>query len=180
MAAITGAISICVRVFHSLLLMNRSSSCMILLAFVCCVHLHLHLHVFQSLTAGPAWRWKMGRNDESVAAFGRDARGGNDRAWRPAWVWRAKVFILYTSYSARFSLYSILSHPSILYIILYSLYPLWDILITLSKYIHVWSSFEAFIRTNLMVQSKFNLDFWFVSYSIFFLCLASGTRHCPP
>jgi hypothetical protein len=25
-----------------------------------------------------------------------------------------------------------------------------------------------------MVQSKFNLDFWFVSYSIFFLCLASG------
>jgi hypothetical protein len=25
-----------------------------------------------------------------------------------------------------------------------------------------------------MVQSKFNLDFWFVSYNIFFLCLASG------
>jgi hypothetical protein len=27
--------------------------------------------------------------------------------------------------------------------------------------------FEGFIETNLMVQSKFNLDFWFVSYNIF-------------
>jgi hypothetical protein len=48
-----------------------------------------------------------------------------------------------------------------------SLYPLWDPLVTLSKYIHVWSSFKGFIETNLMVKSKFNLDFWFVSYSIF-------------
>jgi hypothetical protein len=32
----------------------------------------------------------------------------------------------------------------------------------------VWSSFEGFIETNLMVQSKFNLNFWFVSYNIFF------------
>jgi hypothetical protein len=31
--------------------------------------------------------------------------------------------------------------------------------VTLSKYIHVWSSFEGFIETNLMVRSKFNLDF---------------------
>jgi hypothetical protein len=29
-----------------------------------------------------------------------------------------------------------------------------------------------------MVQSKFNLNFWFVSYIIFSLCLASGARHC--
>jgi hypothetical protein len=27
---------------------------------------------------------------------------------------------------------------------------------------------------NLIVQSKFNLEFWFVSYSIFPLCLVSG------
>jgi hypothetical protein len=40
-------------------------------------------------------------------------------------------------------------------------------LITLSKYIHVRSCFEEFIETNLMVQSEFHLDFWFVSYSIF-------------
>jgi hypothetical protein len=40
-------------------------------------------------------------------------------------------------------------------------------LITLSKYIHVTSCFEVFIETNLMVQSKFNLVFWFVSYNIF-------------
>jgi hypothetical protein len=33
-----------------------------------------------------------------------------------------------------------------------------DTLVTLSKYIHVLSSFEGFIETNLMVQSKFNLD----------------------
>jgi hypothetical protein len=39
--------------------------------------------------------------------------------------------------------------------------------ITLSKYIHVTSCFEVFIETNLMVQSKFNLVFWFVSYNIF-------------
>jgi hypothetical protein len=48
------------------------------------------------------------------------------------------IFILYTSCSAKFSpLYSILPYPSILYIILYSLYLLWDLLVTLSKYIHV-------------------------------------------
>jgi hypothetical protein len=40
------------------------------------------------------------------------------------------------------------------------LYSLWDPLITLSKHIHVWSSFEGFIESNLMVQSKFNLDFF--------------------
>jgi hypothetical protein len=40
-------------------------------------------------------------------------------------------------------------------------------LITLSKYIHVRSSFEKFIETNSMVQSKFNLGFWFVNYNIF-------------
>jgi hypothetical protein len=55
---------------------------------------------------------------------------------------------------------SILPHPSILY-------PLWGPLITLSKYIHMRSCFEEFIKTNLMVQSKFHLDFWFVSYNIF-------------
>jgi hypothetical protein len=75
---------------------------------------------------------------------------------------------LYTSWSVRLSsLYLILSHSSILYITLYPLYLLWDTLVTLSKYIHVWSSFEGFIETNLIVQSKFNLDFWSVSYSIF-------------
>jgi hypothetical protein len=88
------------------------------------------------------------------------------------------VFMLYTSESARLSpLYLILPHPFILYIILYPLYLLWDPFITLSKYIHAWSSFEGFIETNLMMKLKFNLDFWFISYSIFFLCLASGVRH---
>jgi hypothetical protein len=65
---------------------------------------------------------------------------------------------------SRFSpLYSFLLHPSILYIILY---PMWGPLVTLSKYIHVRSSFEELIKTNLMVQSEFNLGFWFVSYNI--------------
>jgi hypothetical protein len=39
--------------------------------------------------------------------------------------------------------------------------------VTLSKYIHVTFCFEVFIATNLMVQSKFNLVLWFVSYNIF-------------
>jgi hypothetical protein len=69
------------------------------------------------------------------------------------------------SWSSKFHpLYQFLPHSSILYIILY---PLWGPLITLSKYIHVKSSFEGFIATNLMVQSKFNFAFWFVSYNIF-------------
>jgi hypothetical protein len=63
-----------------------------------------------------------------------------------------------------FFLYLILPHPSILYIILYSL---WGPLVTLSKYIHVTSYFEVFIETNLMIQSKFNLVLWFTSYNIF-------------
>jgi hypothetical protein len=50
--------------------------------------------------------------------------------------------------------YTVFPHPSILYIILY---PLWGPLVTLSKYIHMTSCFEVFIKTNLMVQSKFNL-----------------------
>jgi hypothetical protein len=33
----------------------------------------------------------------------------------------------------------------------------------------VRSSFKEFIETNLMVQSEFNLVFWFVSYKIFLL-----------
>jgi hypothetical protein len=48
-------------------------------------------------------------------------------------------------------------------------YPLWGPLVTLSKYIHVRSSFKVFIETDLMVQSKFNLVFWFVSYNIFYM-----------
>jgi hypothetical protein len=47
-------------------------------------------------------------------------------------------------------------HLSILCI---TLYPLWDPLVTLSKYIHVTSCFKIFIKTNLMVQSKFNCVF---------------------
>jgi hypothetical protein len=42
----------------------------------------------------------------------------------------------------------------------------------------VRSSFEEFIETNLMVQSKFNLGFWFVSYNIFFCYEKSEARHC--
>jgi hypothetical protein len=77
----------------------------------------------------------------------------------------SSIFILYTSWSSRFSpLYLFLPHSSILYIILYSL---WDLLVILSKYIHVRSSFEEFIEMNSIVQSEFNLDFWFVSYNIF-------------
>jgi hypothetical protein len=44
-----------------------------------------------------------------------------------------------------------------------------DPLVTLSKYIHVRSCFEKFIETNLMMQSEFNLVFWFVSYIIFYV-----------
>jgi hypothetical protein len=69
-------------------------------------------------------------------------------------------------YSRHHKIHSFFSHPSILYIIIY---PLWDLLVTLSKYIHVTSCFEVFIETNLMVQSKFNLVFWFSSYNIFFV-----------
>jgi hypothetical protein len=38
----------------------------------------------------------------------------------------------------------------------------------------VTSCFEVFIATNLMVQSKFNLVFWPVSYNIFFIVLQVG------
>jgi hypothetical protein len=38
---------------------------------------------------------------------------------------------------------------------------------TLSKYIHVWSCFEAFIIINTMVQLEFNLDTRFNSYDFF-------------
>jgi hypothetical protein len=46
-----------------------------------------------------------------------------------------------------------------LYLILYTNYQQWGPLVSLSKYIHVRSSFEGFIKTNLMVQSEFNLIF---------------------
>jgi hypothetical protein len=72
---------------------------------------------------------------------------------------------LYVLVSKIFS--SILNSPAPIHP-LYILYPLWDPLVTLSKYIHVWFSFEGFIETNLTVKSKFNLDFWFVSYNIFY------------
>jgi hypothetical protein len=35
-------------------------------------------------------------------------------------------------------------------------------------------SFEEFIETNLMVQSEFNLVFWFVTYNIFLLVEVVG------
>jgi hypothetical protein len=77
----------------------------------------------------------------------------------------SSIFILYTSWSSRFfSLYLFLPHSSILYIIIY---PLWGLLIILSKYIHVRSSFEEFIEINSIVQLEFNLNFWFLSYNIF-------------
>jgi hypothetical protein len=41
-------------------------------------------------------------------------------------------------------------------------------LVTLSKYIHVRSSFKRFIETNLIMQSEFNLMFWFLNYNIFY------------
>jgi hypothetical protein len=44
----------------------------------------------------------------------------------------------------------------------------------------VKSSFEEFIETNLMVQSEFNLIFWFVSYNIFLLQRNSGARALSP
>jgi hypothetical protein len=50
------------------------------------------------------------------------------------------------------------------------------LLVTLSKYIYVRSSFEKFIKTNLMVQSKFNLGFWFVKYNIFLFENEVGPR----
>jgi hypothetical protein len=69
--------------------------------------------------------------------------------------------IFYLSHHKIYS-FSVLIHP------LYHLHPLWGPFITLSKYIHVGSSFEEFIETKLMVQSEFNLAFGFVSYNIFF------------
>jgi hypothetical protein len=44
----------------------------------------------------------------------------------------------------------------------------------------VGSSFEEFTETNLMVQSEFNLAFWFVSYNIFLLVAARGPRLSSP
>jgi hypothetical protein len=38
----------------------------------------------------------------------------------------------------------------------------------------VTSCFEVSIETNLMVQSKFNLILWFVSYNIFFIVYYVG------
>jgi hypothetical protein len=61
---------------------------------------------------------------------------------------------------------SIPNSPALIYPLYHPL-SLWGPLVTLSKYIYVRSYFEEFIKTNLMVQSKFNLVFWFVSYSIF-------------
>jgi hypothetical protein len=53
--------------------------------------------------------------------------------------------------------HKIYSFPApILYIIIY---PLWGLLVTLSKYIHVTSCFKVFIETNLIVQSEFNFVF---------------------
>jgi hypothetical protein len=84
--------------------------------------------------------------------------------------------MFYASYLSRFSsVYLIFPHPSIFYIILYSL---WGPLVTLSKYIHVTSCFEVFIETNLMVQSEFNLVLWFASYNIFTLVEAVGPAAC--
>jgi hypothetical protein len=68
---------------------------------------------------------------------------GKDLGYSHSW---SSIFILYISWSLRLSpLYLFLPHSSILYIILY---PLWDLLITLSKYIHVRSSFKGFIEIN--------------------------------
>ena len=47
---------------------------------------------------------------------------------------------------------------------LYNKYLLFKIL---SKYIHVGSCFEGFIIRNTMVQSKFNLNVYFVNYRFF-------------
>jgi hypothetical protein len=41
------------------------------------------------------------------------------------------------------------------------------------------SSFEGFIEMNLMVQSKFNLIFWFVSYNIFLMLKTWGPPLIP-
>jgi hypothetical protein len=41
----------------------------------------------------------------------------------------------------------------------------------------VRSSFEEFIETNLMVQSEFNLIFWFMSYNIFFVKQVGPALH---
>jgi hypothetical protein len=75
-------------------------------------------------------------------------------------------------YPSHYKIYSF-PHSSILFIILH---PLWGLLVTLSKYIHVRSSFKEFIKTNSMVQSKFNLGFWFVRYNIFLFENEVGLR----
>jgi hypothetical protein len=96
----------------------------------------------------------------SRASWSWPARTHRGQEWGYPHSWTS-IFILYVCLSQQdfFSLYSILLHLSILYIILYPLHPLCDPLVILSKYIHMWSSFEGFIETNLMVRSKFNLNF---------------------
>jgi hypothetical protein len=79
---------------------------------------------------------------------------------QPLYLSLKKYFILVTTK------YIVSPHSSIVYIIIHLLY---SPLITLSKYIHMGSSFEEFIETNLIVQSEFNLVFWFMSYNIFFI-----------
>jgi hypothetical protein len=78
----------------------------------------------------------------------------------------SSIFILYKEYyvSVIKILYSILVPSALIFLyISYSIPttkngPTCHLLRILSKYIHVRSSFEEFIATNLMVQSKFNLD----------------------
>jgi hypothetical protein len=78
------------------------------------------------------------------------------------------------SYIRLFALMDLYIHPpyvlvsKILSSIINSLvpiHPLYHPLSTVGPTYHF--SFEGLIETNLMVQSKFNLDFWFVSYIIF-------------
>jgi hypothetical protein len=52
---------------------------------------------------------------------------------------------------------------------IHSLYHPLSTLSTVRPTCHFYlNSFKGFIKMNLMVQSKFNLDFWFVGYSFFF------------
>jgi hypothetical protein len=49
----------------------------------------------------------------------------------------------------------------------YTNYYRWGLFVILSKFIHMRSCFEGFIKRNPMMQSKFNLVLIFLSYNIF-------------
>jgi hypothetical protein len=67
-------------------------------------------------------------------------------------------------------IFSILNSSALIHPLYHPLSTLSTVRLTYHFYLNISMRdlvLKDFIETNLMVQSKFNLDFWFVSYSIF-------------